>query len=54
MKTYITLALALILSFCPVLVHASCTMHTLVTPDGRMITCQTCCYYGGNCYTTCF
>ncbi len=32
---------------------ASCTTHTIFTPDGRTVICQVCCY-GGNCTTTCF
>jgi hypothetical protein len=33
--------------------YASCVTHTIFTADGRMQTCQTCCY-GGNCTTHCF
>jgi hypothetical protein len=31
----------------------SCRTHTITTPDGRFLTCTTCCY-NGNCNTTCF
>jgi hypothetical protein len=30
-----------------------CRLHTITYPDGRIVTCQTCCDQGGNCYTTC-
>ena len=32
--------------------YAACTSHTYMV-NGRMLTCQTCCY-GNNCTTTCF
>ena len=31
----------------------ACKTHTIMTSDGRMIMCTTCCY-GGNCTTNCF
>lgn len=34
-------------------VWASCTTHTY-TINGRFVTCQTCCYFGNQCHTTCF
>lgn len=30
-----------------------CRQTTIFTPDGRVVSCVTCCY-GGNCTTTCF
>jgi hypothetical protein len=32
---------------------ASCTTHTIWSGN-RVVTCTTCCYYGGNCTTNCF
>jgi hypothetical protein len=32
---------------------ANCTFTTVYMPDGRVLTCQTCCY-GGNCTQNCF
>ena len=32
---------------------AACTTHTITYPDGRIVMCTICCYYG-NCNTTCF
>lgn len=32
---------------------AQCTTNTIFTPDGHVVTCQTCCY-GGNCTSHCF
>lgn len=34
-------------------VYAQCTTQTITMPDGKMMMCTTCCYYG-NCNTTCF
>lgn len=34
-------------------VYAACSTHTVFTPDGRVVTCTTCCY-GSNCTTNCF
>jgi hypothetical protein len=33
---------------------ASCQVHTISYPDGRMRYCQVCCYPSGNCYTNCW
>jgi hypothetical protein len=33
--------------------YAQCRTTTITMPDGRMMTCTTCCYFG-NCNTTCF
>lgn len=30
-----------------------CSTHTYMY-NGKMVVCTTCCYYGGNCNTTCF
>lgn len=32
---------------------AQCTTNTVFTPDGRVVTCQTCCF-GGSCTSQCF
>lgn len=32
---------------------AACTQNTVMTPDGRMHFCTTCCTPGGHCQTTC-
>lgn len=32
---------------------AQCTTNTIFTPDGRVVTCQVCCW-SGNCTTQCF
>jgi hypothetical protein len=45
------LATALTLAFVPT-AWASCTTHTYYG-RGRIITCETCCYYN-DCTTTCF
>jgi hypothetical protein len=45
------LATALTLAFAPS-AWASCTTHTYYG-RGRIITCETCCYYN-DCTTTCF
>jgi hypothetical protein len=34
-------------------VYAQCTSTRVVTPEGKVILCQTCCYEG-NCTTTCY
>lgn len=34
-------------------VWANCTTHTIMQ-NGRIVTCTTCCYAGGNCTTSCF
>lgn len=33
-------------------VYAQCTTQTITMPDGKMMICTTCCYYG-NCNTFC-
>lgn len=47
----LALVVVLFLQVTPAL--ASCTQHTYFL-NGRMIMCQTCCYFGNNCTTTCF
>lgn len=32
---------------------ATCTTHTIRTPSGETIYCQTCCFGSGGCTTTC-
>ena len=32
---------------------ASCTLQTIVLPDGRMLTCTVCCFPNGSCNTNC-
>lgn len=52
MRTLLTVVFVLALS---VTVYAYCTNNTIVTPEGRIIICQTCCdHYGSNCQTLCF
>lgn len=33
--------------------YAGCYTNNVVTPDGRLIVCTTCCYDGSGCTTTC-
>jgi hypothetical protein len=33
---------------------AGCYTHTYIGPNGRFMTCTTCCWGGYNCTTTCF
>ena len=47
------LVLAWILLGTAASVWASCTTTTIFTPDGKVIICTSCCYYG-NCTVTCF
>lgn len=49
----ITAILAIVLTLAPTVAMANCRMHTVLTGDGRMITCNTCCY-GGSCTSHCF
>lgn len=50
MKKYL-IALALALS--ATAAYAACVTNTTIDRDGRMTTCQICCY-GSSCTTTCF
>jgi len=34
-------------------VYAGCYTNNVITPDGRMMVCTTCCYEGSGCTTTC-
>lgn len=43
---------AILLATAATAAYASCATHTIIS-NGRMVTCQTCCY-SGNCTTTCF
>mgnify|MGYP001600438863 CR=1 FL=1 len=49
MKKILILALLLYSSA----VWAACTTHTIIGPNGRMVTCMTCCTSPGYCTTTC-
>jgi len=44
--------IAAIAALTSVAAWATCTTHT-TWYNGRMVTCQTCCY-GSNCQTTCY
>lgn len=46
--------LAVALSLTALSVYAQCRTSTIITPDGRMIVCTTCCDQWGNCNSTCF
>lgn len=56
MKTYMIMAVAAIVSLLFVAAaHAyECRTHTIMTPDGRLVTCTVCCDGLGNCNQTCF
>lgn len=32
--------------------YANCTTTSVITPDGRVVVCNSCCY-GGQCTVTC-
>lgn len=49
MKKYLV---AIALTVATTVAYAACLTNTIVTPDGKVIMCTTCCY-GGNCTTTC-
>ncbi len=34
-------------------VYAQCTSNRVVTPEGKVVICQTCCFEG-NCTTVCY
>lgn len=45
---------ALIVAVCAsTAAYAACSTNT-TTYNGRMVTCNTCCYGGNNCTTNCF
>jgi hypothetical protein len=46
------IAAAILLAAIATSAYASCVTHTVFS-NGRMVTCQTCCYNGGNCTTIC-
>ena len=49
------LILAAILAAVATVASASaCTQQTIFLPNGKVLYCQTCCWSGGNCQTTCF
>lgn len=48
-KTLIALTIAAIATAA----YAGCYTNNVVTPDGRLIVCTTCCYDGSGCTTTC-
>lgn len=53
-KRIITLIVAAILTLCtsgPA--WATCTSHTYIYPDGRLVHCTVCCF-ASSCTTTCF
>jgi hypothetical protein len=46
--------LAILLALCAgVAFAATCTTHTIYSPDGKMLQCTTCCDRKGNCTTQC-
>lgn len=48
-------ALLLVLGLQVAPAFASCTYHTYADGNGRLFSCQTCCYGLSNtCHTTCF
>jgi len=47
------LLLAVALLVASMAASAQCTTHTIMTADGRMVMCTTCCF-NGNCTTSCF
>lgn len=52
MKNFITWVL-IIVALTAATAALACNTNIIYTPDGRMLTCQTCCY-GGQCTTTCY
>jgi len=44
---------AILLAVSSMAASAQCNTHTIMTADGRMVMCTTCCF-NGNCNTTCF
>lgn len=47
------LVISIALGIVAVAAYARCTTQTVTSPDGRMMTCTTCCDNWGNCNTTC-
>jgi len=47
------LLIGLWLSAIATVAYANCTTQTITSPNGKMLFCQTCCYYG-NCNTVCY
>lgn len=33
--------------------YANCNTTSVITADGKVMVCTTCCYGGGQCQTTC-
>jgi hypothetical protein len=47
------IGLAIWLSMVATFAYANCTTN-MVTYNGKLVTCTTCCTTNGNCNTTCF
>lgn len=45
--------IALVLALAAGAVWAGCTTQTVISPNGKAMSCTTCCDGNGNCNTTC-